>query len=286
MQAPPPYPGSVLSTKAHGTGNDFVVVPDWDARLDLTPALVRAICDRHTGLGADGILRIVAGGDGVDAVMDHRNADGSRAEMCGNGIRVVAKYVADHGLARPVGGALRIDTRAGTKLVQLSYAVDGTVDEVTVDMGPPAVATVDEALDVDGEKVLVTTVSMGNPHAVLVVEDVADAPVASLGRAIEHHPRFPDRTNVEFVHVTGPATADVRVWERGVGETMACGTGACAVLAALQALELTGDGATLRFPGGDLVVRYGRGDDGVLLTGPAVEVADIQIRPGWFEAHR
>lgn len=269
--------------KAHGTGNDFVVLPDWDDTLELTADLVVAICDRHRGVGADGVLRIVRGADGADATMDYRNADGSVAEMCGNGVRVAAKHVADHQLAGPSGGALRIATLAGVKTVRLSYGADGLVDAATVDMGAARVEAVDEPLDVDGQEVRVTVVSVGNPHAVVLVDDVADAPVATLGRAVEHHPRFPDRTNVEFVAVIGPEAAAVRVWERGVGETMACGSGACAVLAALQALGRAGDGMTLRFPGGELAVRHGAGDPGILLTGSAVEVAAGELDERWLD---
>lgn len=302
-------------TKAHGTGNDFVVLPDWGDEVELTAPLVRALCDRSRGLGADGVLRIVAGGDDADAFMDYRNADGSLAEMCGNGIRVVAKHVVDHGHVTPDGdGALRIDTRAGTRSAVVTRGPDGLVAAVTVDMGRPLFeptgipmdASGDDAIGVeldiggrseggaengDPASVSVAAVSMGNPHAILVIDDVERAPVASLGPAIETHPRFPEHTNVEFVQIVSTTEVAARVWERGVGETAACGSGACAVFAALRRRGEVGDEVTVAFPGGDLVVRHVRDPvgrsgvgDSVTLTGPAVVVATGEIDAGWLAA--
>jgi diaminopimelate epimerase len=285
--------------KAHGTGNDFIVIPDWDGQLDLSGDLVRALCDRRAGLGADGVLRVVRGDQGADATMDHRNADGSRSEMCGNGIRVVAKHVLDHGLIPPPpDDVVRIATPAGLKEVVVRRDDDGRVVEATVDMGPPVfdpalvpfVADGPEAVGVPvgvgAETVEVTAVSMGNPHAVVVVGDVGSAPVETLGPALERHERFPQRANVEFLEVVDRRRARVRVWERGVGETAACGTGACAALVAGQRLGLLDDSAALLFPGGEVGVRHSPdAHRSVFLSGAAVEVAAGVVHPDWVRQH-
>jgi diaminopimelate epimerase len=268
--------------KAHGTGNDFVVVDDLRDQLTITPAQVRAICDRHFGIGADGLLRIAPGrpGSGARFFMDYRNADGSVAEMCGNGARVVGKYLSDRGLA-----ALEMDleTRAGVKHLRLHAGSNGCIDRVTVDMGVPSFDRADlpmhgngealaEPLEVDGQSVVATCLSMGNPHAVVFVDDVDKAPVTSLGPRIERHPLFPNRTNVEFVQVMGDGLVRQRTWERGVGETLACGTGACAVAVAAQVRGLAGERVTIELLGGRLELAWRPGGT-VSMTGPAVEVA-------------
>jgi diaminopimelate epimerase len=195
--------------KAHGTGNDFVVVEDLTDRYRITPELVRAVCDRHFGVGADGLIRIAPGTE-APFYMDYRNADGSVAEMCGNGVRVVGKYLGDRGL---VGATCDLETRAGVKHLELHADDRGDIDRVTVDMGPPTLDD-ERTLEVDGEKVTATCLSMGNPHAVVFVDDVDKAPVPTLGPAVETHPAFsPDKTNVEFAQVSarrwpaGPAPA-------------------------------------------------------------------------------
>lgn len=282
--------------KAHATGNDFIVLPDWHDELQLEPSLVRALCDRRRGLGADGVLRLISGSTGSDADMDYRNADGTRAAMCGNGLRVAAKHLVDHVLTQPPDdGAVRIGTGVGTKMVTVRLGPSGRVHEATVDMGPPnfrpsAVpfdAPGDEAVDVpvavNGSLLRLTAVSFGNPHAVVVVDDLASAPIDTTGAALEHHPRFPDRTNVEFAEVTGPREVRVRVWERGVGETAGCGSGACAVLVALRRLGAIGDDAVLHFPGGDVHVQYAPGPEPtVLLTGGAIEIATGELDSVWL----
>ena len=271
-------------TKAHGTGNDFVVIADLDARLDLTPALVRALCDRRTGIGADGVLRVIAASSDADAFMDHRNADGSIAEMCGNGVRVVAKYLADHGHV-PDRDVLVIDTRAGLRPVRITRDDEGRAAMMTVDMGPPSFGPegVDVAVTVEGHALQLTPVSMGNPHAVVVVDDVDAAPVTTLGPAIASLERFPEGTNVEFVAVGSPHEVHVRVWERGVGETAACGTGACAATVALRHLGLVRDRVHVYLPGGALEVAYAPSEhDSVFLTGPAVEVARGRLDAQWL----
>ncbi len=258
-------------TKMHGCGNDYVYV---DARRETVRspgALARAVSDRHAGVGADGLI-LITPSRRADFRMVMFNADGSRGEMCGNGVRCVGKYVYDRGLTRRKD--LSIETGAG--LVSLVLHVRrGKVDRVTVDMGPPRPVPrafhvrADGARTVLREKVLgrkCSVVSMGNPHCVILVDSVERAPVPELGPAIERHPDFPSRINVEFVEVLSPRHVRQRTWERGSGETLACGTGACAVAAALGARSLRVDlrGGTLRIE----TARDGR----LLLTGPAVEV--------------
>ncbi|HKE99848.1 MAG TPA: diaminopimelate epimerase [Actinomycetes bacterium] len=272
--------------KAHGTGNDFVVVEDLVDRLEITAAQVRAICERHFGIGADGLIRICPG-TAAAFFMDYRNADGSVAEMCGNGVRVVGKYLADRGLAT---GELDLETRAGVKHLRLHCGNDGNVDRVTVDMGPPSFdpagvpvlapagatatpgAPLTADLPVDGEAVTVTALSMGNPHAVVLVDDVDAAPVTTLGPRIEAHAAFPKRANVEFVQLVDRASVRQRTWERGVGETLACGTGACAVAVACHTRGLTGPRVAVELRGGCLELEWHPGGS-VRMTGPAVEVA-------------
>jgi diaminopimelate epimerase len=254
--------------KAHGTGNDFVVVEDLADRYRITPELVRAVCDRHFGVGADGLIRIARGTE-APYFMDYRNADGSVAEMCGNGVRVVGKYLGDRGL---VGGAFDLETRDGVKHLELHADNRGGIDRVTVDMGAPALGG-ERTLDVNGEPVTATVLSMGNPHAVVFVDDVDKAPVTTLGPTLELHPAFlPDKTNVEFAQVVDRATLRQRTWERGVGETLACGTGACAVAVAAQVRGLAGRPLGIELRGGRLELDWSPGGT-VRMTGPAREVA-------------
>lgn len=269
-------------TKAHGTGNDFVVLLDRDDQLDLSEALVRALCDRRFGIGADGVLRI-GPSDRADVFMDYRNADGSIVEMCGNGVRVVAKHVLDRNPS--AGDQLKIDTRAGIKPVTARRGEDGKVVEVTVDMGPPT-ASIDRTVDLDDQRVEVVTLSMGNPHAVLTVDDLSGAPVTTLGPRIETHPDFPDGVNVEFARVATPDRIDLRVWERGVGETAACGTGACATQVALHRLGKVGSDVAVHVRGGVLRVQWHAEGSSVLMTGPAVEVASGELSADWLDEAR
>jgi diaminopimelate epimerase len=278
--------------KYHGTGNDFVLVEDLENALELPQDLVAALCDRHRGVGADGLIRI-APADDADFFMDYYNADGEVAEMCGNGIRCLAKYVYDRGLT----SATEIDvmTRAGAKHLVIG-AEGGVAREVTVDMGPPALDRraipmvgepahrfIGQPFDVDGRTYTATAVSMGNPHCVLLVgagEDLAAIEVARLGPMVEHRPEFPNRANVEFVQV-GDGRIHLRVWERGSGETMACGTGACAALVACSLAGLTGRSAEVEFPGGLLRVEW-RDDDHLFLTGPAICVFEGELDRAWM----
>jgi diaminopimelate epimerase len=250
--------------KGHGTENDFILLPDLDGHVhgDLSADVVRALCDRRAGLGADGVLRVLRQ-DGT-WFMDYRNSDGSLAEMCGNGIRLFARYlVAYEGVESPI----EIDTRDGPKTV----TVDG--DLITVDLGSPQLLG-ETKVSADGRTWPATNVSMGNPHAVAFVDDLSDA--GALTDAPEHDASlYPDGVNVEFVVRRGDQHIAMRVHERGSGETRSCGTGACAAMVAAATADGAGPGTTYRVdvPGGTLEVTW-REDDHVLLTGPAVIVAD------------
>jgi diaminopimelate epimerase len=267
--------------KMQGAGNDYVYVdcirqpPPRDP-----PALSRAVSDRHFGVGGDGLI-LICPSERADARMRMYNADGSEAEMCGNGVRCVAKYVYDHGLARkPV---LTIETGRGVLTLELE--VDGgKVRQVRVDMGEPILQAeripttlagnppLDVPLEVGGRTLKVSCVSMGNPHCVTFADEITDAQVLGLGPLAEHHPAFPRRANVEFVRVNWPDDVTLRVWERGSGETLACGTGACAVAVAGVLTGRTGRRVTAHLPGGDLRLHWSESDNHVYLTGPAVEV--------------
>jgi diaminopimelate epimerase len=260
--------------KAHGTGNDFVVVEDLADRHRITPELVRAVCDRHFGVGADGLIRI-APGRRAPFFMDYRNADGSLAEMCGNGVRVVGKYLGDRG---HVASAFDLETRAGVKHLELHVDDRGVVDRVTVDMGSPELEEDDRKLDIDGRVVTATCLSMGNPHAVVFVDDVDAAPVTTLGPLLERHAAFPAGTNVEFAQVVDDGAVRQRTWERGVGETLACGSGACAVAVAAKVRGLAGSPLTIELRGGRLELEWTPGGT-VRMTGPAREVASGTLAP-------
>lgn len=293
------YARPMQFTRAHGTGNDFVVLVDLDDRLSLDPVLVRALCHRRWGVGADGVLRIGGASDGADVFMDYRNADGSVVEMCGNGVRVVAKHVVDHQYIVPHDGvSLVVGTRSGPRPVTVHVGNDGCVDGVTVDMGPPAFEAADVGvdpsaaspagdgrlrIDLGDDAIEVSTVGMGNPHAVAIVDEVDAAPVRTVGPAVEHHPAFPNRVNVGFAQVVDRERVRLRVWERGVGETAACGTGACATAVALQRLGLVGTDVTVSLPGGELRVHWEDGGT-VMMTGPAVEVSHGTLDEAWLRA--
>jgi diaminopimelate epimerase len=280
--------------KYHGTGNDFVMVEDLDDELELSEAAIAAICDRHRGVGADGVIRIVRG-DGVDFFMDYANADGHAAEMCGNGIRCLAKYAFDRGLATAT--ELDVATRAGVMHLLLSVA-GGRVEEVTVDMGAPALQRkaipmagdpegtfLGQTIEADGRAFEASAVSMGNPHCVLFLdegEDLASMDVPGIGSLVEHFDEFPAGTNVEFVTVRN-GSIHMRVWERGSGETLACGTGACAALVASALAELVGRATEVVVPGGRLRIDW-RADDHVFMTGPATWVFDGELPQVWLAA--
>jgi diaminopimelate epimerase len=273
----------VAFRKMHGTMNDFVVFHDLHNAVALSEAQVSFLCDRRAGIGADGVI-VVRQSQSADFFMDYINADGSFAEMCGNGIRCLAKYAFDQGLTRKT--TLPVETRAGIKVLDLITGPDGTVTRVRVDMGKPvfepehipahvspaAVPVMDHALDVDGTVFRVNLVSMGNPHCVIVMDDVPDDFPKRFGHLIEKHPLFPARTNVEFIRVREPDRIVMTVWERGSGETWSCGTGACASMVVAAIKGLVSDTAVVELPGGDLEIEWKGMGSHVIMTGPAVTV--------------
>ncbi|MBD2342780.1 diaminopimelate epimerase [Anabaena subtropica] len=269
-------------TKYHGLGNDFILIDNRSAKTPaITPEQAVQWCDRHFGIGADGVIFALPGENGTDYTMRIFNSDGSEPEMCGNGIRCLAAFLADlEGMSRSKD-TYRIHTLAGVITPQLTP--DG---QIKVDMGlprllageiPTNLAAVDakvvnQPLDVEGQTWDVTCVSMGNPHCITFVEDVAAIPLASIGPKFEHHPAFPQRTNTEFIQVVSRDYLKMRVWERGAGITLACGTGACA---ALVAAVLTGRSdrlATVELPGGCLEIEWSETDQRIYMTGPADRV--------------
>jgi diaminopimelate epimerase len=262
---------AVTFLKGHGTENDFVLLPDLDGRLDLTDKQVALICDRHAGLGADGVLRIARDTTGAAPwLMDYRNADGSLAEMCGNGIRVFARYLVDSGLAAP--GDLDINTRDGVKQVRLAAQGD-----VTVDMGVARFPGPDGITVAVGDRVWpATSVDLGNPHAVAFVDTLNDAGDLRVSPVVA--PAFGDGVNVEFVVRQAERHLAMRVHERGVGETRSCGTGACAAMVAAARADGAPSASSyiVDVPGGRLTVAT-RADGHVELTGPAVIVASGEL---------
>ncbi len=280
---------SIPFLKVQGAGNDFLLIDALGenahrSELDW-PSLASRVCDRHFGVGADGIL-IAEETDVADARMVIVNADGSDGEMCGNGFRCFTKYLVERAGMTPTDGALAIETGAGVLHADLSAMTSSTVDRVRVAMGPAwlqadEIPVVHEGtapilhheVQVAGRSFDLTCVSMGNPHAVWFTdEEVDDFPLTEIGPLVETHPDFPKKTNFEIVNVLAPDHLKMRVWERGVGITMACGSGACAVLVAAQLRGLSDSFATVSLPGGDLEVAWDGLDDSsasVFMTGPA-----------------
>ncbi|MDB5391375.1 MAG: dapF [Planctomycetaceae bacterium] len=267
-------------TKMHGAGNDYVYVNCFSERFPADPAaLAMAVSDRHKGIGADGLILICPSERG-DARMRMYNADGSESEMCGNGVRCVAKYVYDHGIATK--DVLRIETGRGVLTLQV-FAQGGKAERIRVNMGTPILISseipttlagdppVQQPLQVGGRELSVTCVSMGNPHCVTFVDQITDEWVLGIGPQIERHPAFPRRVNAEFIQVLSPREFNMRVWERGSGETQACGTGACASCVAGVLAGLTERKVLAHLPGGDLELEWAESGE-VYLTGPATEV--------------
>lgn len=272
--------------KYHGIGNDFVMLADPDDALTLTPELVRQLADRRFGIGGDGVIRVAPGKDGAELFMDYVNSDGSIGEMCGNGIRCLALFAREEGLT--TSEELKVETRAGIKVVWAEES------GVRVDMGAPifsarsipVIAGDQDPLHLKVQpgpgfdEVEILCLSMGNPHAVMFVDDPAEAPVLTLGPALETAPEFPNKTNVEFARVDSPTHVTMRVWERGSGETLACGTGACAVAVASRLVGGTEEEVTVSLPGGDLQVEWAGSleeEAPVYMTGPALRVFDGEI---------
>lgn len=267
-------------TKMHGAGNDYVYVNAFKETLpEDIPALARKISDRHTGVGGDGLI-LICPSDKADARMRMYNADGSESEMCGNGVRCVAKFVYDHGIAQKE--ELKIETGRGVLTLQV-FPVDGRVQQVRVNMGHPILEAdlipttltgtppVNVPLEVGGTTLHVTAISMGNPHCVTFVDSMNDHLVHGIGPQVEVHPAFPRRVNAEFIKVISRSETQMRVWERGSGETQACGTGACASLVAGVLNGLTDRKVLCHLPGGDLTLEWAESGE-VFMTGPATEV--------------
>ncbi len=272
-------------TKMHGCGNDYVYINCLEEEVKNPKEVARYVSDRHFGIGSDGLI-LICPSQKADFRMAMYNADGSEGKMCGNGIRCVAKYVYDYGLTDKT--ELAIETRSGIKYLDLTVR-DGRVALVKVNMGAPILSPekipvdfpqdrmVDEPVTVQGKEYRITCVSMGNPHAVAFVEDTASLQLEQIGPLFEHHEIFPEQVNTEFVQVISPTEINMRVWERGSGETLACGTGTCASVVACILNGKTKDQVTVHLLGGDLQIEYDRKEDTVWMTGPAAVVFDGEI---------
>ena len=274
-------------TKMHGLGNDYVYVNCMKEKIKNPAEVARKVSDRHFGIGSDGLILILPS-DVADFRMDMYNADGSQAEMCGNGIRCVGKYVYDYGLTEKE--SISVETLAGIKYLDFSIE-NGKVALVTVDMGEPILKAedipvlcekdqvIEEPIFAAGQEWKMTCVSMGNPHCVIFIDTpVKDFPLEKVGPLFESHERFPKRVNTEFIELIDKKTVNMRVWERGSGETMACGTGACASAVAAILCGYTEEEITLHLLGGDLRVRWDRDKNRVFMTGPAQVVFDGELR--------
>lgn len=275
-------------TKMHGLGNDYIYVNCFKEHIENPPKVARFVSDRHFGVGSDGLIMINPS-ECADFEMEMYNADGSRSEMCGNGIRCVAKYVYDNGLTDKT--SISVETLGGIKYLELTVK-DGKTEFVRMNMGKPELspklipvvsgspedeAVIDAPILVGGREYRMTSVSMGNPHTVVYVDDVDGLDIEEIGPKFENHERFPNRVNTEFVKVLDRHTAQMRVWERGSGETLACGTGACAVAVSCILNGLTEDKVTVKLLGGDLEIEWDREADVVYMTGPATVVFDGEI---------
>ena len=264
-------------TKMQGLGNDYVYVNCFKEKIENPSEMAVKVSDRHFGIGSDGLI-LIKPSEVADFEMEMYNVDGSRGEMCGNGIRCVAKYVYDYGLTDKT--SISVETLGGIKYLDLTVE-HGKVTLVKVDMGTPILkpelipivakgeTVIDEPIMVGGKEYHMTGVSMGNPHDVVFMDDIKNLEIEKIGPLFENHERFPNRINTEFVNVIDRHTAQMRVWERGSGETLACGTGACAVAVACILNGLTENTVTVKLLGGDLQIEWDREKNTVYMTGPA-----------------
>lgn len=272
-------------TKMHGCGNDYVYVDCTKEMLDNPEKVSEYVSDRHFGIGSDGLI-LICKSDIADFKMKMYNADGSEGNMCGNGVRCIAKYVYDKGLTDKK--SISLETKSGIKYLDLTVE-DGKVVKVKVNMGAPILKPekipvksdkdlfVNEVINVDNKDYYVTCVSMGNPHAVTFVEDTTSLPIEKIGPEFENHPIFPDRVNTEFVQLISRNEVNMRVWERGSGETLACGTGTCATVVACVLNDKTDNEVLVHLLGGDLFIQYDKENDTVWMTGPAEIVFEGEI---------
>ena len=272
----------MIFTKMHGLGNDYVCINCFRERVEDPSGFARALCDRHYGIGADGLI-LICPSKVSDFKMEIYNSDGSVAGMCGNGIRCLGKYVYDYGLTGKE--TLSIETKSGIRNMHL-HIQDGKACGAMVDMGVPRLnahsipilsekdLVINDPIEVQKKNYRMTGISMGNPHAVIFLEEINGISLEETGRELEFHPRFPERANIEFCHVTARDRMEIRVWERGVGETLACGTGACAAVVASVLNDLTDEEVIVKLLGGELSVRWDRKVNHVFLEGPAVKVFD------------
>ena len=273
-------------TKMHGCGNDYIYVNCFTEKIEEPSVIAKKVSDRHFGIGSDGLI-LICPSETADFKMRMFNADGSEGKMCGNGIRCVAKYVYDNGMTDKE--VITVETLSGIKTLQLAVS-EGRVQAVTVDMGSPVLTPsqipvkcegdrmINQPVSVGGKEYYITCVSMGNPHAVVFTEEEVTAlNLEKIGPLFENHEIFPDRVNTEVIHVIDEKTIDMRVWERGSGETLACGTGACASVVACVLNHKTEDEVLVHLLGGDLEVRYDREKNTVLLTGPAEFICTGEI---------
>lgn len=273
-------------TKMHGCGNDYVYVNCFEETIENPNETVKFVSDRHFGIGSDGMICIHPS-DKADFRMAMYNSDGTEGAMCGNGVRCIAKYVYDYGLTDKT--TITIETKGGIKELDLTVE-DGKVTWVNVDMEAPVLEAdkipviydeekkvIDKPVIVDGREYRITCVSMGNPHGVVFVDSVDDLDIEKLGPMFEHHPMFPDRVNTEFIQVVDDHTIRMRVWERGAGETLACGTGACASAYASYLNQKTGNKVLVHLLGGDLQIEYDEEKHTIFMKGPATKVFDGEI---------
>ena len=274
-------------TKMQGCGNDYVYVNCMDKLIDNPEKVSQYISDRHFGIGSDGLI-LICPSDVADFRMAMYNADGSEGKMCGNGVRCIAKYVYEYGLTDKK--KISLETKSGIKYLDMDIE-DGNVQMVIVDMGAPILkpaeipvktdssmdSFINQPLNVDGNTFMVTCVSMGNPHAVVFVDDTKSLDIRKYGPVFETHPAFPEQVNTEFVQVISRNEINMRVWERGSGETLACGTGTCASVVACVLNGKTDEKVTVHLLGGDLFIEYNRGNGTVWMTGPAEIVFDGEI---------